>query len=148
MMDIQSAIQVRFPCRQCSETVEISFNHEQLAHVQCPGCFYEYTLMKPTIGDEILLDWEKEAAYQKLRAEKTEKAQVELMSLVIKVVELLTWRDEGSGHIRAIETLRQWLLLNGVPKTLIELLDARGVPVPPAVRSELKKKPPGQVEKE
>lgn len=51
---------------------------------------------------------------------------MELMLLVIKVVELLTWRDEGNGHIRAIETLREWLLLNGVPKALIELLDAKG----------------------
>ena len=41
---------------------------------------------------------------------------MELMLLVIKVVESLTWRDEGNGHIRAIETLREWLALNGCPK--------------------------------
>lgn len=126
MIDMNSVIQVKFPCRQCQENIEVHFENEQLISVRCPSCDYGYTLMKPTIGEEILLDWEKEAVYQKVRAEKTEQDNSELMALIIKVVELLTWRDEGNGHIRAIETLRQWLLLNGVPKAIIELLDAKG----------------------
>ncbi|MFC7680488.1 hypothetical protein [Paenibacillus sp. GCM10028914] len=126
MLDTISVIHVNFLCRHCQENIKVTFEHEQLTNVHCPSCDYGYTLMKPTIGDEILLDWEKEAIYQKVRAEKTEQDNVELMALIVKVVELLTWRDEGNGHIRAIETLRQWLLLNGVPKTIIELLDARG----------------------
>lgn len=125
-MDIHSVIHVNFSCRQCQHNIAVTFETEQLTGVRCPSCDYGYTLMKPTIGEEILLDWEKEAVYQKVRAEKTEQDKMELMALIIKVVELLTWRDEGNGHIRAIETLRQWLLLNGVPKALIELLDAKG----------------------
>lgn len=126
MIDMNSVIQVKFPCHQCQENIEVIFEEEQLRSIRCPSCDYGYTLMKPTIGEEILLDWEKEAVYQKVRAEKTEQDNTELMALIIKVVELLTWRDEGHGHIRAIETLRQWLLLNGVPKAIIELLDAKG----------------------
>lgn len=125
-MDINSVIHVNFLCRECQENIKVTFEDEQLNSVRCPNCDYGYTVMKPTIGEEILLDWEKEAIYQKVRAEKTEQDNMELMDLIIKVVELLTWKDEGTGHIRAIETLRQWLLLNGVPKTIIELLDAKG----------------------
>lgn len=126
MMDIHSIIHVTFPCRKCGKDIEVTFETEQLTGVRCPNCGSGYMLMKPTIGDEILIDWEKEASYQKARAEKTEQDKSDLMALIIKVVELLTWRDEGNGQIRAIETLRQWLLLNGVPKALIELLDAKG----------------------
>ncbi|MBO2945905.1 hypothetical protein JJQ72_18145 [Paenibacillus sp. F411] len=143
-MNIESEIQVRFPCRQCQDSIQVSFTQEQLAHVQCTQCGYDYTLMKPAIGEEILLDWEQEAAYQRLRAEKTEQDKLALMSLVIKVIELLTWRDEGSGHIRALETLRQWLLLNGVPKPLIELLDAKA-PIPYEMIQREMSKPQSQV---
>ncbi|MHA2857952.1 hypothetical protein ACXZ7E_28435 [Paenibacillus lautus] len=125
-METNSAIQVQFHCRQCQTEIGVTFTSEQFATVHCPQCDYSYSLMRPTIGEEILLDWEKEAIFQKVRADQTEHDKMELMLLVIKVVELLTWRDEGNGHIRAIETLRQWLILNGVPKALIELLDAKG----------------------
>ncbi|GAB6928533.1 hypothetical protein JCM10914A_25160 [Paenibacillus sp. JCM 10914] len=119
-------IQVHFNCHQCETDIRVTFRTQQFTTLQCPRCQYSHSLMKPTIGQEILLDWEKEAAFQKIRADQTEHDKMELMLLVIKVVELLTWRDEGNGQVRAIETLRQWLLLNGVPKALVELLDARG----------------------
>ena len=50
---------------------------------------------------------------------------MELMLLVIKVVESLTWRDEGM----AISAPSKHFVngsANGVPKALIELLDAKG----------------------
>lgn len=125
-METNSAIEVQFHCRQCQADIGVTFKSEQFTTVLCPQCDYSYSLMRPTIGEEILLDWEKEAVFQKIRADQTEHDKMELMLLVIKVVELLTWRDEGNGHIRAIETLREWLMLNGVPKALIELLDAKG----------------------
>lgn len=126
MSEIHSVIEVHFNCRECGTKINVRFGHEQISGIRCPSCESGYTLLKPTIGDEILFDWETEAMGQKARADKTEQDKTELMALIIKVVELLTWRDEGNGHIRAIETLRQWLLLNGVPKPLIELLDAKG----------------------
>ncbi|WP_234032900.1 hypothetical protein [Paenibacillus faecalis] len=125
MMDIQTVIHVHFRCRQCQQNIQAAFDTERMINIHCPHCNHGYTMMKPTIEEEILFDWKKEAVYQKVRAEKTEQDNMELMILIIKVIELLTWRDEGNGHIRAIETLRQWLLLNGVPKTLIELFDAK-----------------------
>ncbi|WP_054956942.1 hypothetical protein [Paenibacillus dakarensis] len=118
-------VQVSYLCQECRENITVTFENEQFASVRCPSCDYGHTITKPTISEEILLDWEKEALYQKLRAEKTELDNSKLLALIVKVVELLTWRDEGNGQIRAIQTLRQWLLLNGVPKAIIELLDAR-----------------------
>lgn len=125
-MDTNTPIQVQFHCHQCQSEIHVMFDSNPFATVRCPQCDYSYALTRPTIGEEILLDWEKEALFQKIRADQTEHDKTQLMLLVIKVIELLTWRDEGNGHIRAIETLRQWLLLNGVPKALIELLDAKG----------------------
>ncbi|MGG3283545.1 hypothetical protein [Paenibacillus solani] len=125
-METNTSIQVQFHCHQCQSEIRVIFHSNPFATVRCPQCDYSYSIMRPTIGEEILLDWEKEAVFQKVRADQTEHDKMELMLLVIKVIELLTWRDEGNGHIRAIETLRQWLLLNGVPKALIELLDAKG----------------------
>lgn len=125
-MKTDAEIHVTFRCRECGGEVQAAFLKEPFAKANCPACGYSYSVMRPTIGEEILLDWEKEAVFQKNRADRNEHDNAELMLLFIKVVELLTWKDEGNGHIRAIETLRQWLLLNGVPKTLIELLDAKG----------------------
>ena len=125
-MDISSVIRIQFNCSECENPIEAVFKKEQLTVVHCPACSRGYTLMKPTIGEEILIDWENEALFQKVRAEKNEHDKTELIALIVKVIELLTWRDEGNGHVRAIETLREWLLSNGVPKALIELLDAKG----------------------
>ncbi|MFF3924277.1 SIR2 family protein [Paenibacillus lactis] len=118
-------VRVTFRCRKCGCEVETHFHEEPFTTVHCPRCEYSYSLMRPTIGEEILLDWEKEAVFHKVRADQSERDKLELTLLVIKVAELLTWKDEGNGHVRAIETLRQWLLLNGVPKPLIELFDAK-----------------------
>ncbi|WP_405156055.1 hypothetical protein [Paenibacillus sp. FSL K6-0108] len=77
--------------------------------------------MKPTIGDEILLDWEQEALYHKLRADRSEHDNHNMSALIIKVIELLTWRDSGDGQTRAIEMVREWLASSGKPETLLEL---------------------------
>ncbi|WP_416297721.1 hypothetical protein ACM7Q1_11070 [Paenibacillus illinoisensis] len=78
--------------------------------------------MKPTIGEEILLDWEQEALYHKMRADRSEMDYDSMSALIIKVIELLTWRDRGDGQTKAIETVREWLSSSGKPQTLIELL--------------------------
>ena len=49
-------------------SIRVEFIDEQVSTVRCKGCDRAYTLLKPTIGDEILLDWEQEALYHKLRA--------------------------------------------------------------------------------
>ena len=64
-METNSAIQVQFHCRQCQTEIGVTFTSEQFTTIHCPQCDYSYSLMRPTIGEEILLDWEKEAVFQK-----------------------------------------------------------------------------------
>ncbi|WP_145146752.1 hypothetical protein [Paenibacillus xylanexedens] len=114
-------IQVGFKCPDCQKDVRVEFIDEQVSTVRCKGCDRAYTLLKPTIGDEILLDWEQEALYHKLRAERSELDNHNMSALIIKVIELLTWRDRGDGQTRAIQTVREWLASSGKPQTLLEL---------------------------
>ncbi|MBU5355743.1 hypothetical protein ACN9MH_09090 [Paenibacillus silvae] len=114
-------IQVGFKCPDCGHDVSTHFLQEQVSTVRCEGCNRAYTLLKPTIGDEILLDWEQEALYHKLRAERSEKDNHNMSALIIKVIELLTWRDQGDGQTRAIQTVKEWLAASGKPQTLLEL---------------------------
>ncbi|WP_440118221.1 hypothetical protein [Paenibacillus sp. QZ-Y1] len=115
-------IQVSFQCADCEQDIQVSFAQEQISGVRCSLCDKAYTLLKPTIGDEILLDWEREALYQKIRADRSEHDNHNMSALIIKVIELLTWRDSGDGQTRAIETVREWLVSSGQPQTLLELL--------------------------
>ena len=114
-------IQVSFKCPDCGQEVSSYFMQEQVNTVRCGGCQRAYTLMKPTIGDEILLNWEQEALYHKLRAERSEQDNDSMSALIIKVIELLTWRDQGDGQTRAIQTVKEWLADSGKPLTLLEL---------------------------
>lgn len=114
-------IQVDFRCPDCQQNIHVEFVHEQVTMVRCGGCDRAFTLMKPTIGDEILLDWEQEALYHKLRAERSEVDNHNMSALIIKVIELLTWRDRGDGQTRAIQTVKEWLTSSGKPQTLLEL---------------------------
>lgn len=52
-------IQVYFQCADCDQDIRAIFAQEQVSAVRCTECGRAYTLMKPTIGDEILLDWEQ-----------------------------------------------------------------------------------------
>ncbi|MFK0520786.1 hypothetical protein ACINKY_01140 [Paenibacillus illinoisensis] len=115
-------IQVSFQCADCEHDILVSFAAQQVTTVRCSGCNRAYTLMKPTIGEEILLDWEQEALYHKMRADRSEMDYDNMSALIIKVIELLTWRDRGDGQTKAIETVREWLSSSGKPQTLIELL--------------------------
>ncbi|MFD1906072.1 hypothetical protein ACFSQ7_21585 [Paenibacillus rhizoplanae] len=45
-----------------------------------------------------------------MRAEKTQDSNSSLLSLVINVIELLTWRDKGDGQVEAIKEMRKWLI--------------------------------------
>lgn len=121
MSDNIQNIQVGFICPDCGQKVNTCFVQQQVNTVRCEGCNRAYTLMKPTIGDEILLDWEQEALYHKLRAERSEKDNHNMSALIIKVIELLTWRDQGDGQTRAIQTVKDWLATSGKPQTLLEL---------------------------
>ncbi|MDO7905360.1 hypothetical protein Q5741_02905 [Paenibacillus sp. JX-17] len=122
MIDNRMDIKVMFTCTQCGQEVSVPFNEEDVAVRTCPACKHTYSIMKPVIGEEILLDWHQEALIQKLRADKTEEDKVSLMRLVVKVIELLTWRDKGNGQTEAIEAMREWLIFNGIPKPLTELI--------------------------
>lgn len=115
-------IDVQFTCPACSQEVKVHFVEEQVVTVRCESCRQGYTLMRPTIGQEILLDWEKEALFQKMRAEKNEQDNTEMMALLIKIVELLTWKDEGQGQIQAIEAARSWLSHTDKSNVVRELL--------------------------
>lgn len=121
MSDHIQNIQVGFQCPDCGQEINIYFMQEQVNTVRHGGCNRAYTLMKPTIGDEILLDWEQEALYHKPRAERTEQDNHNMSALIIKVIELLTWRDQGDGQTRAIQTVKEWLAASGKPQTLLEL---------------------------
>ena len=45
-----------------------------------------------------------------------------MMALLIKIVELLTWKDEGHGQIQAIEAARSWLSHTDKSNVVRELL--------------------------
>ncbi|USB34535.1 hypothetical protein [Paenibacillus sp. YPG26] len=114
-------INVKFNCQVCNHDIEVLFKSQQVEAVRCPGCSKVYSLLKPTIGEEILLDWEREALYHKIKAEKTKQDNSSLVALMIKVAELLTWRDGGNGKLKAIEALRQWCIDNEEQATMEEL---------------------------
>lgn len=78
--------------------------------------------MRPAIAEEILIDWEHEALFHKMRAEKTESSNSSLLSLVISVIELLTWKDKGNGQVEAIKEMRQWLIEHEETPPLAELI--------------------------
>ncbi|WNS44771.1 hypothetical protein [Paenibacillus sp. MMS20-IR301] len=78
--------------------------------------------MRPNIAEEILIDWENEALFHKMRAEQTESSNSSLLSLVINVIELLTWRDKGNGQVEAIKAMRQWLIDHEEAPPLAELI--------------------------
>ncbi|MNO04113.1 hypothetical protein D3C81_2250260 [compost metagenome] len=44
------------------------------------------------------------------------------MSLVIRVIELLTWRDKGNGQVEAIKEMRKWLVEHEEIPPLAELI--------------------------
>lgn len=115
-------IDVQFTCPDCSNKVDVHFVEEQVLTVRCTSCQQGYTLLRPTIGQEILLDWEKEALFQKIRAEQNEQDNVEMMALLIKIIELLTWKDKGDGHVRAIEAAKSWLSHSNKSSAVQELL--------------------------
>ncbi|GIP20440.1 MULTISPECIES: hypothetical protein [Paenibacillus] len=121
MEDFIPEIHVKFDCQVCQHEIAVRFRSQQVEAVRCPGCSKVYSLLKPTIGEEILLDWEREALYQKIKAEKTKQDNSSLVALMVKVAELLTWRDSGNGKIKAIEALRQWCIENEEPAVLEEL---------------------------
>ncbi|WP_218918843.1 hypothetical protein [Paenibacillus borealis] len=57
-----------------------------------------------------------------MRAEKTESSNSSLLSLVINVIELLTWKDKGNGQVEAIKEMRQWLIDHEEAPPLAELI--------------------------
>ena len=80
--------------------------------------------MRPTIAEEILIDWKNEALFQKIRADKSQNSKSSLLALVIKVIELLTWRDKGNGQVEAIKEMRGWLIENEETPPLAELIQS------------------------
>ncbi|MNF10064.1 hypothetical protein D3C80_2108920 [compost metagenome] len=44
------------------------------------------------------------------------------MNLVIRVIELLTWRDRGNGQVEAIKEMRKWLVEHEEIPSLAELI--------------------------
>lgn len=115
-------IQVSFACQHCDRKIEVLFSGEPVSVVYCPQCQKTFTIMRPTIAEEILIDWENEAMFQKIRADKTQNSNSNLMALVIKVVELLTWRDRGDGQVEAIRAMREWLIENETETPIAELI--------------------------
>ncbi|MRN56784.1 hypothetical protein [Paenibacillus monticola] len=105
-------IGVSFTCPNCQQKIEVEFNDEPLSVVCCAQCDKSFTVMRPTIAEEILIDWENEALFQKIRAEKTQTNNSSLLALIIRVIELLTWRDKGDGQVEAIREMRGWLIEN------------------------------------
>lgn len=105
-------IGVSFTCPNCQQKIEVEFNGEPLSVVCCVQCDKSFNVMRPTIAEEILIDWENEALFQKIRAEKTQTNNSSLLALIIRVIELLTWRDKGDGQVEAIREMRGWLIEN------------------------------------
>ena len=112
MNDEPFEIQVSFACQHCERKIEVVFSGEPVSVVCCPECHKTFTIMRPTVAEEILIDWENEALFQKIRADKTQTNNSSLMALVVQVVELLTWRDKGDGQVEAIRAMREWLIEN------------------------------------
>ncbi|MEK3670780.1 MULTISPECIES: hypothetical protein [Paenibacillus] len=115
-------IQVSFTCQHCEHRVVAELGGEPLSVVCCSNCNKTFTVMRPAIAEEILIDWEHEALFHKMRAEKTESSNSSLLSLVINVIELLTWKDKGNGQVEAIKEMRQWLIEHEETPPLAELI--------------------------
>ena len=115
-------VQVSFACQHCEQKIEVEFGGEPVSVVCCPGCRNTFTIMRPTVAEEILIDWENEAMFQKIRADKTQSSNSNLMALVIRVVELLTWRDKGDGQVEAIRAMREWLIENESESPIAEFI--------------------------
>lgn len=117
-------MQVSFTCQDCQHRIEVNFTTEPVSVVSCAKCNKSFTVMRPTIAEEILIDWEKEALFQRLRAEKSQNSNSSLLALIIKVIELLTWRDKGNGQVEAIKEMRGWLIENEEVPPLAELIQS------------------------
>ncbi|BCG59705.1 hypothetical protein [Paenibacillus sp. URB8-2] len=117
-------IHVKFACQHCGLEIGVVFTTEPVTSVSCSSCHQTFTVMRPAIAEEILFDWENEALFQKIRADKSQSSNASLMTLIINVIELLTWRDNGDGQVEAIKAMRQWLIENEGPPTLAELIQA------------------------
>ena len=115
-------IQVSFACQNCQQKIEANLGAEPLAIICCSKCNKSFTVMRPAIAEEILIDWENEALIQRIRAEKSLSSHSSLMSLVIRVIELLTWRDKGNGQVEAIKEMRKWLVEHEEIPPLAELI--------------------------
>ncbi|QQZ60356.1 hypothetical protein JI735_28220 [Paenibacillus sonchi] len=115
-------IQVSFTCQYCDNKIAVELDGEPVSVVCCSKCNKTFTVMRPAIAEEILIDWENEALFQKIRAEKTQSSNSSLLSLVIRVIELLTWRDKGNGQVEAIREMRQWLIEHEEVPPLAELI--------------------------
>lgn len=115
-------INVQFACQHCGREIGVVFKEEPVVSLSCSSCHQTFTVMRPAIAEEILIDWENEALFQKIRAEQTLSSNASLMTLIIQVIELLTWRDNGAGQIEAIKMMRQWLIDNEAAPTLAELM--------------------------
>lgn len=124
MKDQPIEIQVSFVCENCQQKIEVEFIAEPITVVCCTNCHKTFTVMRPAIAEEILIDWENEALFQKIRADKTMSSNNSLLSLVIKVIELLTWRDKGNGQVEAIKEMREWLIENEEAPPLAELIQS------------------------
>ncbi len=128
MEDQPIEIQVSFTCQYCQQKIKVDFNAEPISVVCCTKCNKTFTVMRPAIAEEILIDWENEALFQKIRAEKTLSSNSSLLSLVIKVIELLTWRDKGNGQVEAIKEMRKWLIENEEGPPVAELIQSEVKP--------------------
>lgn len=115
-------IQVSFTCQHCEHKVVTELGAEPLSVVCCSNCNKTFTVMRPAIAEEILIDWENEALFHKMRAEKTQDSNSSLLSLVINVIELLTWRDKGNGQVEAIKEMRKWLVEHEEAPPVAELI--------------------------
>ncbi|UQZ32134.1 hypothetical protein C2I18_00340 [Paenibacillus sp. PK3_47] len=115
-------IQVSFACQHCEHKIAVDLGGEPLSVVCCSNCNKTFTVMRPAIAEEILIDWENEALFQKIRAEKSLSSNSSLLSLVIRVIELLTWRDKGNGQVEAIKEMRKWLIEHEEGPPLAELI--------------------------
>lgn len=125
MEDQPIEIQVSFVCQHCQQKMKVDFlEAEPISIVCCTKCNKSFTVMRPAIAEEILIDWENEALFQKIRAEKTQSSNSSLLSLVIKVIELLTWRDRGNGQVEAIKEMRNWLIENEEGPPVAELIQS------------------------
>lgn len=115
-------IQVSFACQYCDHKIEVDMGARPSAVICCSNCSKSFTIMRPAIAEEILIDWENEALIQKIRAEKSLSSHSSLMNLVIRVIELLTWRDRGNGQVEAIKEMRKWLVEHEEIPSLAELI--------------------------